>query len=111
MNLKCIYCGEELENVKYYLQYCCKNHNIDVSYYMREDGNGFYSVELENLKYSVVYWCDKDMMAIIIYCNDNIDGEDYNYFKYKKELAYISRDPNLTPENFENKVKLYLAFQ
>jgi hypothetical protein len=77
------------------------------------------------------WWkCDKHKIKVLFYYEDNelnticIESLDSNYILYirfdenKAYLFYdndehieIPIDPNLTPENFLNKVKTYMNFQ
>jgi hypothetical protein len=89
MNISRIYCGKKLlKHYKYYKY--CNNHSIFVIYYSTGD------MELDNCRDHIYIFCEKKEMQVI-----------HN----KKLSSVIPIDPNLTPENFEQKIKLYLNFQ
>ena len=89
----CPYCKEPLkyEGIGIYAR--CDNHSKDIE------------VEFKYL-YNL-YWIKivKDKWQIYIYENYMELCKDY----YRKNILPI--DKNLTPENFEQKLKLYLTFQ
>ena len=98
-NYSCLYCRKSLRPIfgyiPGYIRYDCNNHNyISVSFYINENNN-CYAVRL----YTV-----KNKISI----NSNLE----KMYVYKEnEYLVLPIDNNLTPENFEVKLKLYFTFQ
>jgi len=102
MNYLCRYCGKEAKvnckNGNWFIQYQCNNHNINVLFEFNE-------------------WYKDNIRTVLgsfnLYYIDIYDKNDYMELKtntlwfpnYK-----IPKDNNLTPENFEQKLKLYYTF-
>jgi hypothetical protein len=96
-NIRCPFCNL-ITTIRYITNndlYTCSNHNnIKVI---------FDPIEKDFWLYNNLYWIYVDTNANIM----RINNENDNSQSYK----YILFDPNLTPENFESKLKLYLIFQ
>ena len=94
----CIFCNKEMEKDPYLypLSYSCKNHkNIEVIF--NYCGALNMGIIIKNTKYKV-------LMDVIKYkAVLSIPSESY--------MNYVPYDFNLTPDNFEQKIKTYLNFQ
>jgi hypothetical protein len=100
-NPTCPYCKKELtfsypENE---LHFVCKNH-IGVDVVIPTDPYKHYWLSIEFSPYSSRHeiYIQSNKMYIVV-----LNGHIVHY--------PIPFDPNLTPENFESKLKLYLTFQ
>jgi len=99
MDYYCKYC-RQLTKVNYencdYAQYQCDNHNIEVYFEFSTYHKGNIRTTLANKLYEIVF-CDDDKYYFLI-------------SKYAGTHYKILKDNNLTPENIDQKLKLYLTF-
>jgi hypothetical protein len=102
MSFNCLYCKKELTKDSYFddIYYCSNHKNIFTIYSIENDNNIFY-IEMRNSKYCIIQYPELKSMVIIERCYGNC-------FDF---LLKTTLDSNLTPKNFENKLKTYLNFQ
>jgi hypothetical protein len=107
MEFTCPYCKNSLiKDEAFHCSYYCKAHDgvtVKINFDYNNGEYNLYCTEIYNLKYCIIQYPDLDDMCIKrLY--KYLD--DYSYF-----LFSVPKDPNLTPENFEQKLKTYLNFQ
>ena len=74
----------------------CINHDINVGFW-HNNSNEIDEINLYNVKYAVNIFLSKNNMVI--------------YYNHHLSNISIPIDNNLTPKNFEEKIKTYLIFQ
>jgi hypothetical protein len=97
-NIFCPFCKNIItlvERCEYF--YECKNHHIAVNFVV--DKNIIENIILYNSEYRSRVCIDLEL--------NNMNIEIYNKKLTKINVPF---DPNLTPENFESKLKTYLIF-
>jgi hypothetical protein len=82
--------------------YCALHYPIDVSFYIID--NQINTIELRQNACAIIP-NDYFRYSIIIFLNNN-----YMILKDYSSRWNIPYDKNLTPENFEQKIKTYLSF-
>jgi hypothetical protein len=94
-NLTCRYCGNLLKGL--YIPYCDKHKScVEYQYSYQYSSTGYVAnVRIGDSGSYVQFWLDKSDMMV---------------YKNYKFITYVSMDPNLTPDNFEQKFKTYLNF-
>ena len=104
INPICPYCNKETININsndlFKLQYGCKNHNIYVEFGFENRSCTYIELynETKNIRCNI-------FVGSIMHLYHRLAG--YSCYGFKS-LTY---DVNLTPENFEKKIKTYLTFQ
>jgi len=106
MNPSCLFCNKELRffnstdsfNHDKYVVYYCRSH---IKYpYIRYVNGELCSVDIDSNigSYHITMWYEPNSEMFLI-----------NYLDRDLEIC-LPFDPNLTPENFDNKLKTYLIF-
>ena len=98
--ISCPYCKTEINKI-YENIFTCTNHNgIVVEIYSPNENINY--IRLYDIDFRNQIFIDKDSMSL--FCSKKPVGD------YATRKAVLPIDSNLTPENFENKVKTYLTF-
>ena len=105
----CPYCNCSTNNIDDAWLSCYNHGEIVVRFWnWKRYINNIYAGD--KVKQKLYYIGYKDYY-IYLYPKDNFMNICFNYFDSPDNSITLPIDPNLTPENFEQKLKTYLTFQ